>query len=79
MNYNDYRELTNTIDAYLETGNPKTLASIQECLETKEGWREKLMEDLVKGHERYIQVFSKTVILFLTTHPSTRKVSFLNV
>lgn len=58
MDYNEYRELTNMIDAYLETGNRQTLASIQECIVTKEGCREKLMEDLVESHERYIQVFS---------------------
>lgn len=58
MDYNEYRKLTSTIDAYLETGNRQTLASIQDCIETKEGCRERLMEDLVEGHERYIQVFS---------------------
>lgn len=58
MDYNEYRELTNMIDAYLETGNRQTLASIQDCIVTKEGCREKLMEDLVEGYERYIQVFS---------------------
>ncbi len=58
MDYNEYRELTNSIDAYLETGNRQTLASIQNCIETKEGCRKKLMKDLVKYHYRYIQVFS---------------------
>lgn len=58
MDYNEYRELTNMIDAYLETGNRQTLASIQDCIVTKEGCREKLMEDLEESHERYIQVFS---------------------
>lgn len=59
MDYNEYRELTSKIDAYLETGNRQTLASIQDCIETKEGCRQRLMEDLVEyHHERYIQVFS---------------------
>lgn len=58
MDYNEYRELTNMIDAYLETGNRQTLASIQDCIVTKEGCRGKLMEDLGESHERYIQVFS---------------------
>lgn len=59
MDYEEYRELTNTIDAYLETNNPKTLLSIQNCIKTKEGFREKLIEDLVEyTHERYIEVFS---------------------
>lgn len=58
MDYNEYREFTNTIDAYLETGNRQTLANIQDCIETKKGCREMLMEDLEKRYERYIQVFS---------------------
>lgn len=58
MDYDEYRELTNTIDAYLKTGNRQTLASIQECIETNEDYREKLIEDLLEHHERYIQVFS---------------------
>ena len=58
MDYNEYRELTNTIDAYLATGNRQTLASIQNCIATKEGCREKLVKDLEEHHERYIRVFS---------------------
>lgn len=58
MDYNEYRELTNMIDAYLETGNRQTLASIQNCIATKEGCREKLVKDFEEHHERYIRVFS---------------------
>lgn len=58
MDYNEYRKLTNTIDAYLATGNRQTLASIQNCIATKEGCREKLVKDLEEQHERYIRVFS---------------------
>lgn len=58
MDYNEYWKLTNTIDAYLETGNCQMLASIQNCIKTKEGCREKLIKDLLEYHERYIQVFS---------------------
>ena len=58
MNYDEYREFTNTVDAYLETGNRQTLTSIQDTIKTKEGCRERLMEDLINYHERYIQVFS---------------------
>ena len=58
MDYNEYRELTNSIDVYLHTGNCQTLASIQKCIKTKEGLRKKLMEDLLGDHNRYIQVFS---------------------
>lgn len=59
MNYDEYRELTNLIDAYLDTGNRETLATIQNCIETKEGCRESLMEDLIEHyHSRYIKVFS---------------------
>lgn len=58
MDYNEYEELTNTIDVYLKTGNRQLLASIRHCIETKEGCREELIEDLLKYHKRYIQIFS---------------------
>lgn len=59
MNYNEYRELTNLIGEYLDTGNRETLATIQNYIETKEGCREKLMEKLIEyPHNRYIKLFS---------------------
>ena len=59
MDYNEYRELTNLIDAYLDTGNRETLTTIQSCIETKEDCRERLMKDLIERFpNRYIKVFS---------------------
>ena len=57
MNYSEYLEVRNSIDAYVETGNQRMLAEIQANIETKNGLREKLIEDL-EHHEEYIQVFS---------------------
>ena len=58
MDYNEYRELKNSIDAYLETDNRQTLVSIQNCIETNEECRKKIIKELMEYHERYIQVFS---------------------
>ena len=59
MDYNEYRKLTNLIDAYLYTGNWETLVTIQNCIETQEGCREKLMNDMIEhNHNTYITVFS---------------------
>lgn len=57
MDYNEYLEVRNSIDAYVKTGNQRMLAEIQANIETKNGLREKLIEDL-EYHEEYIQVFS---------------------
>lgn len=57
MNYNEYLEIKNSIDAYVEIGNQRMLAEIQSNIEKKNGLREKLIEDL-EYHEEYIHVFS---------------------
>lgn len=58
MDYNEYQELKNLIVVYWGTGNRQTLATIQNYIKTKEGCREKLIEDLKNGCHRYISFFS---------------------
>lgn len=58
MNYTDYRKFTKLIDSFLETGNRKTLKTIQDMIEKKSGCRERLLEDIVENHMEYIKVFS---------------------
>ena len=50
MDYNEYLENRNSIDAYVKTGNQRMLAEIQANIEKKNGLREKLIEDL-EHHE----------------------------
>ena len=57
MNYNEYSEIKNSIDAYVKIGNQRMLAEIQSNIEKKNGLREKLIEDL-EYHKEYIHVFS---------------------
>jgi len=57
MDYNEYLDIKDSIDAYVKTGNQRMLAEIQANIEKKNGLREKLIEDL-EYHEEYIQVFS---------------------
>ncbi len=59
MENSEYRELTNLIDVYLNTGDRERLATIQECIATNKDCREELIADFRKGyHSRYIKVFS---------------------
>ena len=57
MNYNEYSEIKNSIDAYVKIGNQRMLAEVQSNIEKKNGLREKLIEDL-EYHQEYIHVFS---------------------
>lgn len=58
IDYNEYRELTNLIEAYLDTGDRRTLAIIQSWIETKEDCRKILINDLTEcSNNRYIKVF----------------------
>ena len=56
MDYKEYLEVKNSIAVYLKTHNQRMLAEIQDDIQTKEGVREKLIEDL-EHHEEYIVVF----------------------
>ena len=56
MDYKEYLEIKNSIDAYVKTRNQRMLVEIQANIQTKEGLREKLIEEL-ENHEEYILVF----------------------